>query len=319
MQTSPCEVCGHRDFKYLLKGKDRLHHVPGTFDLYQCKQCGLVKIWPFLKAEEISKYYPKEYSPYKQLSNQKGPGTEGRTRYYLHHPLKALNALLYSKILGHNRNLPTQAGLRVLDVGCGDGAYLLSECQKGCECFGVDISKEALKRLKQRDSRINIYCGSLEGAHFSSDFFDVVNFSHVLEHVTNPKELLREIKRVMKPGAFLRLQVPNSASLAYKIFGPFWMGLDTPRHFYVFSRTNLKAFLENQGFRVVSFRTLENAYALIGSLLYVYNAIFKKKVEMAALSRIWDSEIIKIGAFPYALFVNLFNIGDSMEFVLKKP
>jgi SAM-dependent methyltransferase len=225
---------------------------------------------------------------------------------------------LYSKLLGQNRDVPIRADFVVLDVGCGEGRYLLEKRQAGCRCYGVDISAAALLRLQQVDPAIKTHCGNLWDANFPDSFFDVINLSHVLEHVTEFSRLLSETRRILKPGGSLRVQVPNAASLSFWIFGKCWMPLDVPRHVYVFSIKNLKRLFEGAGFEIVNSRTLENSFSVIGSLFYTFNEWFGKKIELMRHERIWNNELVKLLFFPYSLFVNLFRIGDSVEFILKK-
>ena len=231
-----CKVCGGKEFIFKLKGRDRLHHLQGEFDIYRCKRCGLLFVYPFLDEAALKKYYPKDYYSYSDAQkNENGVAVTGKLAYYLKHPLKAANALLYSKILRQNKDVALSSGQAVLDVGCGDGKYLLEKMKSGCRCYGVDISREALRRLKEKASDIETYCGDLWDAKFPSEAFDLVNLSHVLEHVQDIDRLLLEVRRILKKDGLLKVQVPNAASLTSELYGRYWIGWDTPRHLYVFS------------------------------------------------------------------------------------
>lgn len=320
MQINPCRICGNAEFRYLFDGKDRLYHLAGSFKLYRCCRCGLILIYPVLSEQDLSGFYPSNYYSYESS----GLVTVRRTLkekilYYLRHPIEALNCILYSKLLGQNRDLPTGPFSRVLDIGCGEGRYLLEKRQTGAQCFGVDISEAALERLRKIDPTISTYCGNVWGAAYPDDYFDLVNLCHVLEHVIDINRLLAEIKRALKQGGLLRIQVPNAASLSFRIFGKYWMPLDVPRHVYVFSAGNLEALFKNAGLQIVSCRTLENSFSVIGSSLYVLNELFRRKIELMRHEHVWNNEFLKLLFFPYALLVNLFRLGDSIEFILKKP
>jgi SAM-dependent methyltransferase len=236
----------------------------------------------------------------------------------LKHPLRALNGLLYSKLLSQNKDLKVAPGSRILDIGCGDGRYLLEKRSLGCICFGNDISLEALRRLRENAPDIETRCGDLWEVHYPEKYFDAINMSHVLEHVGEIDKLLIELRRIVKDSGLLRIQIPNAASLTCAIFGKCWIALDVPRHVYVFSLTNLKKFFSDAGFEIVSSRTIENSFSVIGSFFYVFNALFKKKFELLHCERIWNNEVLKLLLFPYSLVVNLCKVGDTAEFVLKK-
>jgi 2-polyprenyl-3-methyl-5-hydroxy-6-metoxy-1,4-benzoquinol methylase len=220
---------------------DSLYDLPGKFSLYRCAECGLIQIYPPLPEDELHKYYPENYFAY-ETSRRVTPlkTFNEKLSFYLKHPLQGLNCLCYSKILGLNRALKCAPGCNVLDIGCGDGRFLLESRANGCLCFGNDISRTALNRLRQIAPDIETRCGNLWEVGFSGDFFDVINLSNVIEHVPDIDKLLFEARRIIKPDGRLRVQVPNSASLTFAIFGKNWLALDVPRHVHIFSMRNIK-------------------------------------------------------------------------------
>lgn len=313
-----CEICGEGDFAFLYEGKDRLHHLDGQFGLYRCKTCSLITIHPALSDETLGRYYPDDYMNYHNSDGSAEGAPRSKALYYLCHPFKALNCMVYSKILGQNRPFSPGPGKKVLDVGCGDGAYLLAESAAGVVCYGVDISAKAIERMQQKDPSIRAHCGTLSDAKFESAFFDAVNMCNVLEHVNDAKGLLREGRRILKKDGRIRVQVPNARSLTFSIFRRFWLALDTPRHVYVFSSKNLQRLFASVGLEVEEWRTIENSYDVIGSSVYVSNALFRRKDSVPGLRRLWDNEALKTLLFPYAMAVNLLKAGDTVEFILKK-
>lgn len=319
MMTDACPICKKLERHFLFDGEDRLYFLPGKFKLYQCCGCRLIRVLPPLSESELAQYYPEHYYSY-ESSRLVAPLRDKREKlfYYLGHPFQALNCLVYSKLMRQNQDLPSQLGDKVLDVGCGEGRYLLEKKQEGAQCFGVDINKNALNRLRETDSNIAAFCGNIWDATFPDDFFDLINLSHVLEHVASVERFLTEVRRILKPQGKVRVQVPNVASLSFVLFQKYWMPLDVPRHVYAFSISNLKQLFNAVGFEVVKFRTLENSFSVIGSLFYVFNALFGKKVALMNYQSIWDHEILKFLLFPYSFAVNFFKMGDTAEFILKK-
>ena len=314
-----CEICSNNTFSYLYKGIDRFYGIEGTFDFYRCNECGLIFISPFPGEGALKKYYPKDYYSYTDTERimPKPQSLKEKVCFYVFHPLKGLNCVLYSKLLKQKDPLTYKKGLKVLDIGCGDGRYLLEKRRYECECFGVDIDYEALKRLRAKDSSIRTYCGNLQEAGLQNEAFDIVNLDNVLEHITEPGKLLNEVRRVMKKGAVLRVVVPNSVSFTYGIFCKYWMGLDCPRHLYTFSIKNLKRLFRNTHFHIDNCRTIENSYHFIGSMIYIYNKLFGKKRKVITCASIWDNELLKFLFSPYAIFVNSFRVGDVVEFILR--
>lgn len=313
-----CAICGKSDARFLWKGVDYFYQLPGEFDLRKCLACGLIFIDPPPPEDVLSKYYPKDYYSYETGGLDASQAPTSKTAYYFRHPLKALNALFYSKILRQNVNLDVSPGSSVLDIGCGDGRYLRGQKNEGCRVFGVDLSSEALARLKNHLPDANVYCGHVWDAGFAEASFDLIRLDNVMEHITDIAKLTAELRRLVHPNGRILIRVPNSDSLTFLLFARRWIHLDTPRHVYVFSKKNLRKFLDGYGFSIESHRTLENSFSVLGSLIYLYNSIFLQHLRIDKTRFFWDSELLKILLFPYTFFTNFFQKGDVVEFILKK-
>jgi 2-polyprenyl-3-methyl-5-hydroxy-6-metoxy-1,4-benzoquinol methylase len=137
----------------------------------------------------------------------------------------------------------------VLDVGCGAGSYLdLMRALGWSRTVGVDISQSAVESA--RGLGLEAYAGELADANFRDGEFDAVSLSHTLEHVGDPVGLLREVKRVTKPGGRVAIVVPNVQSVSSRIFGQRWVGLETPRHLVNYSKDALAKVLDEAGLSV---------------------------------------------------------------------
>lgn len=100
------------------------------------------------------------------------------------------------------RLLPREA--RVVDVGCGDGRFLKSLPQ--LERLGLELNPEAVTRARAAGLTVSDEPLSRQ----PSGHFDAVTIFQVLEHVTNPREILDELVRILRPGAQLFIAVPNN-------------------------------------------------------------------------------------------------------------
>ena len=83
-------------------------------------------------------------------------------------------------------------------------------------------------------------CGELAEQGFANGQFDAVVSSHVLEHVSEPKELILEMHRTLKPGGVCIVYTPNNSALLHRIFGANWRGLEPPRHLQLYSKSSLE-------------------------------------------------------------------------------
>jgi SAM-dependent methyltransferase len=100
-----------------------------------------------------------------------------------------------------------------------------------------------------------VHAGDLAAVRFPADRFDAVYLSHLVEHVHDPVGLLRECRRVLKPGGALVVVTPNTDSRGHRVFGPAWFGLDPPRHLVLLSPGALRAAATSAGFPDADVRT----------------------------------------------------------------
>jgi SAM-dependent methyltransferase len=149
-------------------------------------------------------------------------------------------------------SVPHIEGGKILDIGCGSGAYLDLMQEVGWETYGVEPSEAGAERA--RASGHDVFCGELLDAGYPSAFFDVILMHHVLEHVPNPKTVLRECHRILKGGGLILANVPNFDCYDRLTFAESWDPLDVPRHLYHFSASTLRQALEQAGFEVMRFR-----------------------------------------------------------------
>src|SRR6478609_11465300 len=101
------------------------------------------------------------------------------------------------------------AGERVLDLGCGDGAFAAELVRAGCLVTMADVADEALRRARARAPKAEAVA-LVEGAPlpFGEDAFDVVWAGEVLEHVADVVGLLAEVRRVLRWGGRLLVTTP---------------------------------------------------------------------------------------------------------------
>jgi len=159
-------------------------------------------------------------------------------------------------------------GLDVLDVGCGGGTLLGLLKERGFRPLGVDFSAEAA-RVAESENGVRVLVGSLNDAMFPDGGFDIVTLFHVMEHVANPRAVLAEVSRILKPNGALVLQVPNIDSWQFKAFGARWYGLDIPRHVIDYSKNAMLKLLADSGFvvrRIRHFNLRDNAPALASTV-----------------------------------------------------
>ncbi len=261
--------------------KDLTHRVTeDEFVIVRCEDCGLLYTSPRPSPEDIGKFYPQTYfappPPPRKVTCIKRwvmeayygyPPTPSRVpapvRKWLAWPDRLLRGLRGKEML------PWVGEGRLLDVGCGPGVNLATLQSYGWDVYGVEFSDTAAELARARvGDRIHI--GTLETAPFADASFDVVMFSHSLEHLFSPSDALAHAWRLLKPGGCLVVAVPNAGGWERRLFGRWWFPWEIPRHLYHFDEATLRRLLEKAGFEVCRLRTA------VGSLFF-----------MASLERVW--------------------------------
>jgi len=141
---------------------------------------------------------------------------------------------------------PAGRGGPLLDIGCGDGAFLEAAAQH-FTVTGVEISAAQAKRARQRLPGATIFTGPSTEIALPEDTFDVVTQFSVLEHEWHPLPALRRVARTLRPGGITILKVPNFASWNRVLRGAEWCGIRLPDHCNYFTPQTLAAALAAAG------------------------------------------------------------------------
>ena len=150
--------------------------------------------------------------------------------------------------------IPASEAGRMLDVGCGGGAFLRRMRKAGWTVVGTEPDVKAATRLTAQEG-FPVY-GSLEDlVQAGEQNFDVIVLGHVIEHLSDPIDTLAMLRTRLRAGGRLMLTTPNGLSLGSRMFGASWRGLEPPRHFNVFSPDSLRQALSHAGFHVERIRT----------------------------------------------------------------
>lgn len=238
-----CPLCEHAG-RPCFTSSDLMFGGEKTYDYYECVNCGAIFQNPMPSAEEILHFYPNHYAVYKKetpvkpLSNFEKAVL--KTHYSYHHLSAPLRYKVLARIVGkfffHDAVAYVPNG-RVLDIGCGNGEFLLKLKRLGWSCQGVEFNQKAVAVC--RAAQLDVFKGELTEAAFASDSFDLITAHHFIEHVAHPNKVMAEIVRLLKPGGKVLLRTPNSQSLGRAWFGRYWFANDVPRHLILFSVKNM--------------------------------------------------------------------------------
>ena len=183
---------------------------------------------------------------------------------HYHRPEEATADIRHDRHYRHQldrleRCLPPQRR-RLLDVGCGAGAFLRIGLERGWATDGTDF----VVTDWARDTGARVWEGELPAIDFGDTRYDVVRFNHVLEHTRDPLAELRKARDLLTPGGILLVGVPNLAGLSPRLKS--WqsrLGLKSKRwrhyaalhHLWFFTPVTLTRLAEAARFEIVDWET----------------------------------------------------------------
>jgi ubiquinone/menaquinone biosynthesis C-methylase UbiE len=211
-----------------------------------------------------------------------------------------------------------------LDVGCGAGYSLMKAYQEfHCQVQGIDpepgahgVGRFTENLWKERP----IIQGNAENLPFEDDTFDIVYSSHVLEHVTNEDEALREMKRVLKPNGILIIGMPTAAMSWVALFSSWFF--TTHISIYHFIRSAFKKDVFTRFIRIFlpgshsSPRAKHITYDLIHYRIKQWKKIVSKRFVI--------NKVITPGLYPYPDYIQWFpfikkgRLSSSVFFICSK-
>lgn len=224
-----CVLCGSVSSS-VIRGEIRNAH---GCKVHKCSQCGLVFLSPYPTDKELQAYYAgryvEEYSGISPLQRFADDRPEATRR------VERLSGQLSKKI-------------RLLEVGCGSGAFLEAIRDHVGEVRGIEPSRESREWIETTHN-IKV-SATLDEVVQRGETFDLVVLFHVLEHVNNPIVFLRDISKVIARAGALVVEVPNVNDALLKryeieAFADYYFSY---AHLIYFSPESLRRCLREAGF-----------------------------------------------------------------------
>lgn len=269
-----CPVCGSAQRTLLIdRLVDKVFGVAaGEWQFWQCESCKAGYLDPRPDRASIG----KAYSAYYTHSLSAAPGGLERFKSAIKRALRNdhLNAtrgfslspalpggrLLYarnpSKVARLDFDLrtlppPKTKSSRLLEIGPGDGDFLLLAQELGYIAEGIEPDPKAVQVC--RTQGLAVREGTMPETPLDGAAYEQVLLNHVFEHIHLPGQVLQAIWKALVPGGRLWMAMPNLQSAGFEHWGRHWMPLDPPRHVTVYSRPTIKTLLERCGFIDIAF------------------------------------------------------------------
>ncbi len=248
-----CNLCGS-DRSYFVYKKSHAKVSPGPSPagytisethlekpdtILRCMVCGLVYAVPEVSVAEVNRGYEEMVDP-DYVREEKGRTEQARI---------VLSRIGKFKSRG-----------RLLDVGCGPGFFLAEAKRRGWEVAGADLSAWAKQYCKEHYG-IEVARGSLEEAAWPDQSFDVIVMNDVLEHLTDPRKTLREIRRLLKNDGIVYISTPDINSFFSRVLGARWWGINK-YHLFYFSRKTIERLFDSSGLKAFQYSSYPRIFSV---------------------------------------------------------
>ncbi|MBX3203330.1 MAG: class I SAM-dependent methyltransferase [Labilithrix sp.] len=248
-----CPTCGVTEWTALFESR--------SFTIGRCTRCGLVRTLGV--SDDGVTSYP--------AFDQRETVLVRAMRFAVAQLLRERARLVERFVPGTS---PSGARHRLLDVGCGSGAFARLMSRRGFDAVGVEPF--SLGRPVD-EPNLRLVRAPLERVRGDLGAFDVITMWHVLEHLGSPRPTLESLGEHLRPGGVVVISVPNFESWQSQLFKGGWFHLDPPRHVTHFDRATLTSLIDEAGFEIVGERTFHLEYGPVGWLQSALNQVLPRK------------------------------------------
>ena len=274
LERVTCPRCDCSKSSPVYTAHDYIYGLPGTFYAESCDECGLWFQNPRPVEADIPLLYPETYTPHAETLRKRTLLTQQVS--WLKYAWRGWNHGFLTKKLGYDHRSISHPAARIgarlgasfsraarwragcdlvphfvpngklLELGCGTGDSLERYRDLGWQnLHGVELSESAA-RIARR-AGFNVKTATIESAleSYPDQTFDAIVAVMVLEHLVNPFAVVRQVARKLKPGGEFLFSTVIRESIDGRIFGPYGVCFDFPRHMVFFRKRDLDAMLRN--------------------------------------------------------------------------
>ena len=292
-----CHVCESQESKIIAKGHDYQYNtVDDEFFWHECNSCGHYFLNPMPSVNDLGIIYPKTLGNYCDFDDKKN------------FSFKIKKKLDSKRIIKLTESFKTNS--RILDVGCGTGTLLdiFKECAHNFSYYeGIEISETAARTAENKGFEIKT--GTIEEITLQKNFYDVIFLQQVIEHVHQPKNVIKKLYESLKINGIIVLETPSLNTWDHKLFKKgTWEGYHIPRHFNLWTTKSMKKMINEIGILNLSYN-----YRIkpVHWTLSLQNLLIKNK-KFKSLQNALDLR----SKFPILLI--LFTFVDLLQFLITR-
>jgi len=235
-----CRICKKEGLSNTCTVREMMQGRREEFKYFECPECGCLQIVQI--PENLGDYYGDNYYSF---------------------GLRVDSDVLF--------DAPVSEMSKILDVGCGSGAWLYALAQSGFgNLFGCD---PFLDHDIRYGDRVYIKASTIHEIEDDASF-DRIHMGDSLEHVTDPLEVMISAKRLLKTNGIIEIHIPTYPNIAFDMFGPHWYQLDAPRHITLHSRKSIETLVRKAGLSISRFIYDSNEMQIIRSFFYQHGVSY---------------------------------------------
>jgi 2-polyprenyl-3-methyl-5-hydroxy-6-metoxy-1,4-benzoquinol methylase len=241
--TKKCYLCGNNDFSIR---PGRVRDI-NALDVLECSQCGLVFLSSFDHINDDFYIESGMLNGKVDIESYRNNTYKDDLRRYL---------LVEDIILNKS----------ILDFGCGAGGFLAKASERAIAASGIELDQVLRERLNTE----NIPC--YKDLDEVNGTFDVITLFHVLEHLPDPVEMLKQLSRKLTLNGQVIIEVPNANDALLTLYksAPFSEFTYWSCHLYLFNQENLAHVAKKSGLKVNFIKQIQR-YPLSNHLFWLAN------------------------------------------------
>ena len=242
-------------------------HKIGKYKIINCNFCKFIHIYPIPSDRKLSTLYIDDY--YKKTKPQYIKKNEAEAEYW--------NILFDEKLETIEQYIQSRTK-KILDIGCGPGFFLRRAKKRDWQILGIEPSTLAATYAQRQG--IPVIIDFFQNINLKNlGKFDAIHMFNVLEHTSNPIEILQNCYSLLKKGGIIVVEVPNDFSILQKtvqmVLGKREYWLAPPQHINYFNFSSLTKLLQKIGFKII---LKESTFPLEFFLLMGYDYIGNDRI-----------------------------------------
>ena len=315
-----CRVCSNNKNNRIISVKEMMIGTRELFDYLICNKCDCIQILNY--PQNLNFFYSSNYYSLKTIKHSKENFLKKslkklRNNYTIFNKSFTGQLIYYffpNKQFRFLSNINLNYNSSILDVGCGNGEFLLELNKMGFNnLLGIDTYldqdidySDNLKIIKKNLKDIN-------------STWDVVIFNHSFEHFFDPKSVFKQVNRILNVNGVCIIRMPIVPCYAFEKYQENWVQIDAPRHMIIHSIKSINFLIKEYKLKLLDIKYDSDEFRFWGSIQYKNNIPLTSSNSYFNEKRksIFSSSQIKVFK-KKAKDLNIKEIGDQCIFYLKR-